>query len=690
MASENTQFRKLAAVMFTDMVGYSDLAQRNEALALELVEEHRRLLRAVFPKHRGREVKSTGDGFFIEFKSALSAARCAVEIQQSLRERNAASPPEKAVLIRIGIHMGDVVEREGDLFGDGVNIAARIEPLAEPGGVCVSEDVARQIQNKIGLPLVRSGSVDLKHIQLPVVIYKLVLGALPPDQTQPAGQKRKQFVTLLFALLVAIALAALLAVLLRNDNPSAGAGGKAAGSGRITSLAVKPFDDFSGDTNQAYLSDGVTEALCAALGNISALRVPGRSSVMRYKNTVKSIGEMAKELRVDAVVEGSVQRAGNRILITVQLVEAATDRHLWATNYERDLGEFFKVQNDVAHAVAGEIQVRLTPEDQARLARARAAKSGAVEAYLLGMHEWWQWSDTGATNALRHFRRAIEIDPDYAPAHAGLALSYMLASGSLWPPREGMPKCREAAQKAIALDPTLADSYDALGWVRLQFDWDWAAAEKDFRRAVELSPKSPLALDALNNFLVARGRFGEAVTVLNQALEIDPLSPALHSDLGWTHWLAGDPEKGIPHLRRALELDRDFLQARTWLGWTLFFTGKTNEALAEFQSVVKLDPDSPWPPARLGYAYGLTGRRTEALAVLADLDQRAKQRYLVPSVRVLVHVGLGQKAEALDALEKAHAERESWMAWLKVDPLLAPLHGEPRFQALLKKVGLDK
>lgn len=688
MASENTQFRKLAAIMFTDMVGYSDLAQRNEALALELVEEHRRLLRAIFPTHRGREVKSTGDGFFIEFKSALSAVRCAVEIQRTLRERNAAGPPERAILIRIGIHVGDVVERESDLFGDGVNIAARIEPLAEPGGVCVSEDVARQIQNKIGLPLIRFGSVDLKHIQLPVVIYKLVLGGPPPDPGPPAGRPRKQTLTLVLALLVAVSFAVLFVVMRGKHGPSSGSTGKVAG--RITSLAVKPLDDFSGDTNQAYLSDGMTEALCAALGNVSALRVPGRSSVMRYKNTQQTIGEIAKELGVDAVVEGSVQRAGNRILITIQLVEAATDRHLWATNYERDLGEFFKVQNEVARAVAGEIQVRLTPEDQARLARARLAKSGAVEAYLHGMHQWWQWSDAGATNALNQFRRAIEIDPDYAPAHAGMALSYMLGSASLWPPREAMPKCREAAQKAILLDPLLPEAHDALGWVRLQFDWDWAAAEKDFRRAVELSPKSPLALDALNNYLVARGQFPEAITVLGRALDSDPLSPALHSDLGWTHWLAGDPGKGIPHLRRALELDPKFLQARTWLAWACLFTGKTNEALTEFQGIVKLNPESLWASARLGYAYGVAGRRAEALAVLADLERRAKRSYVVPSVTVLAHVGLGQKAEALDALEKAFEERESWMAWLKVDPLLVSLHGEPRFQALVKKVGLEK
>lgn len=689
MPSQNTEFRKLAAIMFTDMVGYSDLSQRNEPLALELVAEQRRLMRTLLPLHGGREVKSTGDGFLLEFKSALSAARCAVEVQETLRRRNAASAREKALLIRIGIHMGDVVEREGDLFGDGVNIAARIEPLAEPGGVCVSEDVARQIQNKIGLPLLRSGTVDLKHVQLPVVVFKLVLGAPPPNLTQRTKPRRQRTGRQLVAVLGATAVAVLLAVFLRKEKPAAGAGSRPAGDGRITALAVRPFDDFSGDTTQAYLSDGMTEALCTALGNISALRVPGRSSVMRYKNTKKSISELARELRVDAVVEGSVQRAGNRILITVQLVEAASDRHLWATNYERDLGEFFKVQNEVARAVANEVRVRVTPEDQARLARASSAQSGVVEAYLHGMHEWWQWSDTGASNALRHFSRAIELDPRYAPAHAGVALAYMMGSGSLWSPRDVMPRCRQAALRAIALDPSLPEGYDALGWARFYFDWDWGAAETNFVRAVDLSPRSPLALDALNNFLVARGRFPEAVTVLNRALEVDPLSPALHSDLGWTHWLAGDPAKGIPHLRRALELDRNFLQARTWLGWTYLFTGKTNEALLEFQSLLPLDPDSPWPIARLGCAYGFAGRRADALAQLAALEAQARRRPIAPGARALVYVGLGQHDAALDWLEKACDERASWMVWLKVDPLLVPLRKEPRFQALMKRVELD-
>jgi tetratricopeptide (TPR) repeat protein len=281
---------------------------------------------------------------------------------------------------------------------------------------------------------------------------------------------------------------------------------------------------------------------------------------------------MARDLNVDAIVEGSVQRAGNRLRINIQLIEAATDRHLWSTNYNRDFSDFLVVQDEVARAIAAEVQVRLTPEDQARLGRARAAKPETIEAYLMGMHHWWQWSDEGWRNALRYFQKAIELDPNYAPAHAGTALTYTYASGGLWPAYEAMPKAKAAAQKAIELDSLLADGYAAMGDARMLFDWDWAGAEKDFKRALELNPQSLLALDGYNNYLLARGRFDEAIAVLHTALKFDPLSPGLNSDLGWTYYASGQFDRAIPHFRKALELAPASFQAHVYLGWCYLST----------------------------------------------------------------------------------------------------------------------
>jgi tetratricopeptide (TPR) repeat protein len=379
------------------------------------------------------------------------------------------------------------------------------------------------------------------------------------------------------------------------------------------------------------------------------------------------------------------------MLVTVQLVEAATDRHVWSTNFERDLGEFFKVQSEVARAIAAEVQVRLTPEDQARLARARVANRDTIDACLHGMHHWWQWSDEGFTNALRYFQKAIEIDPNYAPAHAGAALTYEMAVyWWFWPPRETVPKAKRAAQMAIELDPLVADSYVALGYVKLAYDWDWAGAEKDFKRAIELNPNSPAALDGYANFLVTQGRFDDAILILKTALELDPLSPALHTDLGGIYGWSGQLDRAAQHLNKALELDRNFFQAHYWLGWNWQLMGKTEEALAEFQTTIQLDPDSPMVHFGMGYALGVTGRRAEALQVLADLDQLATKRYVTSFAQAFVYLGLGRRDVALDWLEKAYEDHDSNMAFLKVDPGLASLRNEPRFQALLKKVGLDK
>ena len=427
----------------------------------------------------------------------------------------------------------------------------------------------------------------------------------------------------------------------------------------------------------------MTEALTAALGNISALRVPGRSSVMQFKGTTKTIQQMAQELNVDAIVEGSVQRVSNRLRITAQLIEADTDRHLWATNYDRDLADFFTVQSEVARAIAAEVRARLTPEDQARLAHARPVNRDAVEAYLLGMHHWWNWRVEESANARHYFQRAIELDPSYAPAYAGAALAYL---NTIRADAEALPKARVAAQRAIELDPQLADGFVARGYLRLVPDWDWAGAESDFKHAVALSPKSSLALDAYNTFLRVRGRFQEAITVSEAALQNDPLSSGLRAGMGTTLMDAHRFEEAIARFKEALDLDPNFGTALTGLAWCYIWTGQTNEAQAVILKRIGLSPTQPQIRWQLAYLYAVTGRKAEALRVLSEIREATAGRYPSPGMSAIVHLALGEKDAALDELEKAYVQHDLMVAALKVSPFWDGLRDQPRFQALVKKV----
>jgi len=338
------------------------------------------------------------------------------------------------------------------------------------------------------------------------------------------------------------------------------------------------------------------------------------------------------------------------------------------------------------------LKLTLLGDEKAKLAKHRAIDPRAYEAYLRGLDAWWQWTDEGMTNAVRHFGRAIAIEPDYAPAHAGMALAYVSGSSfvQLWPPREGVPRGKEFAQKAIELDPALAESYIARGLARQNYDWDWDGAESDFKKALKLAPNSPLALDNNASFVWMRGRFDEAEMLLRKALERDPLSAGLYNDLAYTYSLSSRDDQAIAEFRKALELDRNFHLSRLHLAFSYRFAGKAAEAAAEFQMLAQLAPDLPYVKGALGYFYAVTGRSAEAHRVLGELDQLARKRYVTHWARAIIYIGLGQNGLALDWLEKACEERDGWIWALSIEPWYAPLRGEPRFQALLKKVGPNK
>lgn len=463
---------------------------------------------------------------------------------------------------------------------------------------------------------------------------------------------------------------------------------------RITSLAVKPFDDFSGDTNNAYLSDGMTEALCAALGNISALRVPGRSSVMRYKGGPKSIQEIARDLKVDAVIEGSIQRRGTRILVTVQLVEAASDRHLWATTYERDLSDFFKVQSEVARDIAAEIKVRVTPGDTTRLASAHTAKADVVEAYLKGRYHWNKRNTEGFKRGLEYLNQALETDPGYALAYAGIASTYVLLGHELYcvtPPRDAYPKAIAAALDALKRDSTLAEAHSVLADSYFRYDGDWAAAEREHKRAIELNPNYATAYQWYSHFLLPMGRVEDSLAASLRALELEPLSLIINLHLGWHYLYVRDLDRAITQLQATLDLAPSFAVARLFLGQAYEQKGRFEAAIAEFEQGVRLSGRNPVHLAALAHAFAASGRRAEAEKLLEELKEASEQRY-IPSYEIaVIYSGLKQNEQALTWLERAHEQRDSsWLVDVGLDPRFQELHTHPRFVELLKKLGLPK
>jgi serine/threonine-protein kinase len=458
------------------------------------------------------------------------------------------------------------------------------------------------------------------------------------------------------------------------------------------SIAVLPFVDMSPQKDQDWFCDGITDEIIGQLSNIGELKVPARTSVFFFKGKDQDIRDIGKKLGVATVLEGSIQKVESRLRARVQLINIADGFHLWSEEFDREMKDVFAIQDEIALAVVAKLKLTLLSDEKARLVKAQAINPVAYEAYLKGRLFLWQWTDESVTNALRHFQRALEIEPNFALAHAGVALAYIWGSTwlQLWPPSEGVPKGKEAALKAIQLDPMLADGYATMAWALANFDWDWAGAEKNFKRAVELSPHSTLALDGYANILVVRGRFDEALAVLNRALELDPLSPGLHHDMGWTYFDSAKFDPAMILFRKALELDPNFHSSRNLLGWSYLLTGKPAEALAEFQTIEQSAPDLPWVQGSLGYLYGVTGRPADARNVLAKLDQISRKRYVTHWARAIIYLGLGQKDSALDWLEKACEDHDGWMWDMHAQPWWAPLRNEPRFQAIVKKIGLIK
>jgi class 3 adenylate cyclase/TolB-like protein/Flp pilus assembly protein TadD len=700
MPNSAPEHRKLAAIMFTDMVGYSALAQQNEALALELLEEHRRLVRPLFARHGGREIKTIGDAFMVEFSSPVEAARCAIAMQESLREHNQAASEQNQLRIRIGLHLGDVIHREDDVYGDGVNIAARIEPLAEPGGICLTQQVYDHVHNKLSVPWLKLGQGELKHIQFPVSLYRIVL----PWETQrsPLVERirfrlRQSRAPALVVMIFAIALVGVIWAILhaarlvkRADlSLSAAPGGEVETTNRLNRLVVLALKNLSGDTNQQYFAEGITDVLSTELGGIRPLKVRSISAADRVAFASKPASEIARALKVDAVVRGSVQTDGKRAIIAVQLIEAVTENTVLSTNFSRDLSEGLRLQIEVAQAVAREVVATLAPEQRARLQNARRVNPEAYLEYFRGRLYWSKRGKADLEKALEHFQKAISIDPSYAEAWSGVADTYSaLGYRAFLSPKDTFPKAEAAAKQALTKDPNLAEAHTSLATVQLNYQHDWQGAEKSFQQALKLNPSYAHAAHWYSHLLVAQGRMAESLQQSLTALDLAPVDIPINNHLVWHHFMAGNYEEARVQGEVTRNLDENLPIAHWYLGSAYRYLGRYAEAIRELTFAASRG--SVEAEAELGFTQARAGNRPEAQKILERLKQRSQDgEYIAPYHIALIYVGLGDRTAALDWLEKAAEDKSVWLIYLKVEPTLESLRAESRVKALLKQLNLE-
>ena len=638
--------RRLAAIMFTDISGFTALGQRDEALAMELLEKQRTTIRPLLARFRGREVKTMGDAFLVEFPSALEAVTCSVELQAAMRDENLKRPEERRVLMRIGIHLGDVIHTGEDVAGDAVNVASRIEKLAPPGGICVTGQVHGSVVNKVECEFETLGTPELKNVSTPIEVFRIagygqaVMGNLPPK------------------------------ALLAKDR-----------------VAVLPLANISPDPKDEYFADGMTEELISSISKVAGLKVIARTSVMRYKGKDASTAQVGRELGVGNLLEGSVRKQGNRVRIAVQLVDVASEEQKWSDEYDRELQDIFAIQRDISQKVASALKVYVLQGELKAIARDPTRSPEAYEQYLRGRQLWNRRTGEDLARSVELFGEALRIDPGYAMAYSGLADAYSaLALLEFMPPSEAFPKAKAAVQEALRIDDALSEAHTSLGLIRFQYDWDWGGAEEEFRVAIELNQNYPPAHQFYADYLKAMGRFDEAIREMEKARELDPLSLAISSGLGHVLYLSRQYDRAIERYRKTVEMDPSFMQTHLWFGRPYLEKGMYDEAISELQTAVRLSGEGTLALGMLGHGLASSGRTEEARAILEKLRKRSAERY-VPSYWIAaVYNGMRDRDQVLVWLKKAVEERSSWLVWIGVEPRFDWLRGDPEYESLIRNM----
>jgi len=635
--------RRLAAIMFTDMVGYTALGQRNESLSLALVEEQRKVIRPVLARHNGREIKTIGDAFLIEFPNTVDAVRCAYDIQRAIREQNLSFPAESRIHLRIGVHVGEVEESGNDISGDAVNVASRIEPHATDGGVCITRQVYDHVRNKVDLPLSSIGPKALKNVAEPIELFKM---NMPWEQSETRSVEAPR-----------------------------------------ERLAVLPFVSMSPDPNDEFFADGLTEELIGKISQIRGLEVIARTSVMSFKKKDKTVSEIAKQLSVGTVVEGSVRKAGNRIRVTVQVIDANTEGHLFSNNYDSNLDDIFAVQSDIADKVAGSIPGTFMTglkSDEGKETRDPTAYTEFLQASQLVEQD----EEGPIRHALSLFEQAVRRDPRFARAFAGMADCYRkLGIGGFMQWQEAIDKGRAEVDRALEINPNLAIAHCMLAQIMFMADESLESRRAELRKALDLNPNLAEAEWSEAQEAGSAGDIEGMLASAQRAYQLDPLSPATVRLLGISYLYSGRTDDAKEHWKKTLHLN-PYGTYRTMFDYHAS-TGDLEDARKDLVELERLGPTLEYTYLNKGLLAALTGDGETAHQMIEKLDSTHAAGWARSSSAGYIYLALGELDRFFEYMFKAAEDHTLAIATLRYNPMSRKARSDPRFREIFTRAGIS-
>jgi len=634
--------RRLAAIMFTDIVGYTALMGKDEDKAFEMLRTNRKIHRPLIEEYHGTWLKEMGDGILASFNSASNAVWCAGKIQEASQK--------EGIPLRIGIHEGEVVFDENDVFGDGVNVASRLQEIAKAGSIYISGSVKKDIKNKFGIETEFIEEKNLKNVEEPVMVYV----------AKCTGEVEEILPDILPE---------------RSENRS---------------IAVLPFINMSDDPSQEYFCDGMTEEIINALSHVESLKVIARTSAFMFKGKNEDVRQIGKKLDVDTLLEGSVRKAGNRLRISAQFVNAADGSHIWSDSYNRVMEDVFAIQDEISLSIVDNLKVKLLRKEKSAIVKRHTEDLEAYNWYLKGKYYSETMTEEGFKLAFKYFERSLEKDTNNALVFMGLASLYWFSTywGSAHP-SDAYPKAREYILKALEIDDSLSEAHSILGSIHMNHDWDWEAAEKEYNKALELNPNHALTHMYYSFLMTVRRRNDEAIKKAKRALELDPLSNYIHTLYGAAYLYARKLDQGINELQSVLNSDPNYFLAHFYIGFTYRAKGMLKEAMEKYKKADLLSGGNPMAIAALLVTKYELGQIKEAEALIKDLEERSEKEYIPPICFYLYYKTIGNNDQALKYVQQCCDVHDSFLPWLRVHPIdKLQIPDEPQYNEILNKSGL--